>query len=69
MASKLGLSMNKAVAVVEHLKLRDDTDCYKEIRIGKSIFKRYPPRAIEKMQTCLKKTSSDEIWEVRKRSA
>jgi hypothetical protein len=69
LASKLGLSMNKAVAVVEHLKLREYPDCYKEIKIGKSIFKRYSPRAIEKMQTCLKKTSSDEIWEARKRSA
>jgi hypothetical protein len=69
LAKKLGISMNKAIAVVDHLSLRNDLDCYKEIRIGKSIFKRYSQKAIEKIQICLKKTSADAIWESRKKTA
>lgn len=69
LAKKLGLSINKTVAVVDHLKLRTDPDCYKEIKIGKSTFKRYSQRAIEKMQVCLKKTSPDAIWAARKKTA
>jgi hypothetical protein len=69
LAKKLGISMNKAIAVVDHLSLRNDQDCYKEIRIGKSVFKRYSQRAIEKMQVCLRKTTADAIWEQRKKSA
>ena len=69
LAEKVGLSLNKTVAVVDHLKLRSDQECYKEIKIGKSTFKRYSPKAIEKIQLCLKKTSADTIWESRKKSA
>jgi hypothetical protein len=34
LAEKLSLTMPKAVAVVDHLGLRDKSDCYKEIKIG-----------------------------------
>jgi len=69
LAYKLGLSVNKAVAVVDHLNLRNDPDCYKEIKIGKTRFKRYSQQAIEKIQECLKKTSANEIWDARKKTA
>lgn len=69
LSEKIGISLNKTVAVVDHLKLRSDQECYKEIKIGKSTFKRYSPKAIEKIQVCLKKTSADTIWESRKKSA
>ena len=69
LSEKIGLSLNKTVAVVDHLKLRSDQECYKEIKIGKSTFKRYSSKAIEKIQVCLKKTSADTIWESRKKSA
>ena len=70
LAQKLGLSINKTVAVVDYLKLRDNPDCYKEIKITKaSSFKRYSPKAIEQIKACLEKTSVDEIWKARKRTA
>lgn len=69
LAKKLGISLNKAVAAVDHLTLRTDPECYKEIKIGKSIFKRYSPKAIEKLQVCFKKTSADDIWASRRKSA
>ena len=70
LAQKLGLSINKTVAVVDYLKLRDNPDCYKEIEITKaSSFKRYSPKAIELIKACLEKTNVDEIWKARKRTA
>jgi hypothetical protein len=70
LAQKLGLSINKTVAVVDHLKLRGDPEYYKEIKITKaSSFKRYSPKAVEKIKVCLEKTSIDEIWKGRKRTA
>jgi hypothetical protein len=62
LAEKCGLTMPKAVTVVDHLGLRKHAECYKEIRIGKSIFKRYSQRAVEEIKSCLQETSSDEIW-------
>lgn len=63
LAQKVGVTMPKAVAIVEHLGLRKNPECYKEIPIGKSVFKRYSPKAIEAIQDCLKKTSAEEIWQ------
>lgn len=62
LAEKLGLTMPKAVAVVDHLGLRDDPECYKEIKIGKAVFKRYSPKAIDSVKHAFKKESADEIW-------
>jgi hypothetical protein len=69
LSKKLGLSISRTVAVVDYLKLREDLDCYREIKIGKSVFKRYSARALEKVQSRLKKTSVEAIWEARKKSA
>jgi len=66
LAEKVGLTIPKVVAVVDYLGLRQQTDCYKEIRIGKSVFKRYSPKAVDAVKEGLKRTSVDEIW--RKRS-
>lgn len=61
-ADKLVLTIPKVVAIVEYLGLREKTDFYKEFRIGKSLFKRYSPRTIEAIQSCLKRTNIDQIW-------
>jgi Domain of unknown function (DUF3644) len=62
LAEKVGLTMPKAVAVVDYLGLRGQRDCYKEIKIGKAVFKRYSQKAIESIREALKKESADEIW-------
>ena len=62
LAKKLGLTLPKAVAVVDHLGLRGDAECYKEFKIGSSIHKRYSPNAIEKIAAALKRESADDIW-------
>lgn len=67
LAEKVGLTMPKAVAVVDYLSLRNEQECYKEIKIGKAVFKRYSQKAADAIQQCLKNESADEIW--RKRGA
>lgn len=66
LAENVGLTMPKAVAVVDHLGLRNDPECYKEIKIGKAVFKRYSQKAIDSIKKGLDKESADDIW--RKRS-
>ncbi|HML93888.1 MAG TPA: hypothetical protein PKC29_00480 [Thermodesulfobacteriota bacterium] len=62
LAEKVGLTMPKAVAVVDHVGLRNDPECYKEIKIGKAVFKRYSQKAIVAIQTAMTKENPEEIW-------
>lgn len=61
LAEKCGVTMPTVIAIVDHVSLRQDVECYKEIRIGKSIFKRYSPKAIDKVKSCLESTPIEEI--------
>ncbi|HZR11382.1 MAG TPA: DUF3644 domain-containing protein [Myxococcales bacterium] len=62
LAEKVGLTMPKAVAVVDHLGLRTREDCYKEFKIGKSVFKRYSQKAIDAIRDALKTETAEDIW-------
>ena len=53
LAQKCGANVPAIILAVDFLDLRKDSECYKEIRIGKSLFKRYAPAAIEKIKECL----------------
>ena len=67
LAEKLGLTMPKVLAVVDHLGLRDDLDCYKEFKIGRTSHKRYSQKAVEKIRGVLKKERMEDIWANRPR--
>ena len=62
LAEKVSLTIPKMLAVVEDISLRDHSDCYKEIKIGKSVHKRYSQKAIREIQKALEHDSIDEIW-------
>jgi len=66
LAERTDLTMPKVVAVVDHLRLRDRVDCYKEIKIGKAVFKRYSQKAIAEIRGAMQSESADEIWRKRK---
>jgi hypothetical protein len=65
LAEKVGLTMPKAVAIVDHLGLRAQTEYYKEIKIGQSVFKRYSQKAIDAIKDALKNENANEIWRKR----
>ena len=62
LAGKVGLTSARTSAAVWKLKLQDDPDCFKEIKIGRSVFNRYSQHAIDRILTELKTTSADEMW-------
>lgn len=63
LAEKVGLSGPKTTAMVWFLNLQSDTDCHKEITIGKSKFHRYSQKAIERIREELEKTPIDKVWD------
>ena len=65
LAEKVGLSLPMVVAVVDHFKIRENKDCYKEFKIGSMLHKRYSPEAIKVVSEGLKTIKPDEIWAAR----
>ena len=62
-AAEAGLSSPKTLAVVRFLKLQEDEECFKEFRIGKSVFRRYSPKALEKIREALPGLDMTKVWE------
>ncbi len=62
LAKKAGITQPKCGAVVEHLGLREDEACFKEIRIGRTTHARYSHRALERVREALENESLEEIW-------
>ncbi len=62
LAEKVGLTSPRTSAMAWYLGFKKDKDCYKEITIGKSVFKQYSQKAIKKISDALEKVSIDDIW-------
>jgi hypothetical protein len=62
LAKKVGLTPPKSRAVVDYLGLREDADCFKEIKIGGVTHPRYSPHAIKKIKDALNNESVEDIW-------
>jgi hypothetical protein len=63
MAAALGLTPPKTLALVHELDLQADEECYKEIRVGKSVFKRYSPKALDRLREVLPGVDIRQVWE------
>jgi hypothetical protein len=61
-AEKLGISGPKTTALIRHCDLENDLECSKQIRIGKSTFRRYSPSAVSRLQRELQQVSIEEVW-------
>lgn len=62
LANKLGLTGPKTTAAVTNFKIKDDPDCFKQIKIGKTIFDRYSQKAIDKVKAELVSTTIEQVW-------
>ncbi|QIE55224.1 hypothetical protein G5B40_07015 [Pikeienuella piscinae] len=62
LARKVGLTPPKSRALVDHLGLREDPDCFKEFRFGGVKLARYSRNAVAKMHDALQAESIDAIW-------
>ncbi|MDG6949871.1 MAG: hypothetical protein JRM77_08530, partial [Nitrososphaerota archaeon] len=62
-AEQIGLTAPRTLAVVRFLKIKEDSDCFKSFQIGKSVFARYSPRAVERMKEALSGLDMKKVWE------
>lgn len=62
LAGHVGLTEPKTLAVIHHLGLRDDPEYYKEFRFGRTMHKRYSPKAIAAIKECVSEGSIQDIW-------
>jgi hypothetical protein len=63
LCSKTRLTSQKCLALIWHLGIRTDLDCYKEIKINSQVYKRYSPKALEKINNALTNVDMKDIWE------
>jgi len=62
LAQKVGLNLSKTLAVVDHLRIREKTDCYKEFKMGAQTYKRYSPKAVEIIKAEMPALDMEQIW-------
>ena len=63
LAEKVGLTVPKTNALIRHLNLQADSDCFKQIVIGKTKFNRYSQKALDRIKKELPIISMEKIWE------
>jgi hypothetical protein len=56
------LTEPKTIALVRFLKIQENEEYYKEIRVGKSTFKRYSSKALDTLKRGLKAVNMEEVW-------
>lgn len=66
LAEKVGLTQPKTLALVKHLRIQESEEYFKEVRIGKSRFKRYSPKALDLVKRKLPDLDLAEVWEEHK---
>jgi len=62
LAEKCSLTRPRAIALVRHLELQEDQECYKEFVIDGVRHKRYSPKALDKMKKALPTTDMEAVW-------
>ena len=61
-AGKVGLTVPKLGALVDHLGIRKDEDCFKEIVIGKTKHRLFSAKAVTRIREALETVSISEVW-------
>jgi len=58
------MTQPKTLAMIHHLSLQADPDCYKEFRMGKSsVYKRYSLEALQRLNEALKSVDIEDVWQ------
>ena len=63
LSEKTKVSNAKLLAVIKELKLQENTDAFKEIKIGTQTYKRYSPLALDILKKELPKLDIEAIWQ------
>jgi hypothetical protein len=62
LAEKLGLTPPRTLALVTHLRIQENAEYFKEIRIGSQRHKRYSAKALDLLKKTLPTIDMDEVW-------
>lgn len=62
LARKVGLTPPKSRAVVDFLGLREDSEFFKNFKMGKQVHARFSQKAILRIKEALETNSIDDIW-------
>ena len=63
LSQKVGLSHPKLLAVIRELEIQEDIDCFKEIRIKKTIHKLYSIKALDVLKKSIPTLNIQDVWE------
>jgi hypothetical protein len=63
LADKAGLGRNKTLALVHHLGLQEDVECFKEFHHKSLRYKGYSPKALQRIQEALPNVDLNRIWQ------
>jgi len=63
LAVHLELTEPRALALVKHLGIQADPDCFREIKVRSTTYKCYSPKALERLSAALKTVDMDRIWD------
>lgn len=63
LADKIGVGRNKTLALIHHLKLQEDPECFHEFRRKSFLAKCYSPKALEKLREALPNLNIEQIWQ------
>lgn len=63
LCEKIKISPNKLLSVIKELKIQENPDSFKEIKIGKQIHKRYSSLALTTLNNELPKINIEEVWQ------
>ncbi len=63
LAKKVGLTGPKTSALIWHLKLKDDEDCFSRVTVGKTVFDRYSQQAIVRLRQALNEHDIASVWD------
>lgn len=62
LSESVGLTTNKTTAAIALLGLKSDSECFKEIFIGRSRYQRYSQNAITKIEGLVNDIGPEKIW-------
>ena len=63
LAKKLNHTGPKITAAIQVFKIKDDPECFKQIKMGKATFNRYSQKAIDKIKDRLDIKMIEEVWD------
>jgi hypothetical protein len=69
LCSKTKIGSNKLLAVIRELKIQENPDAFKEIKMGSQTHKRYSPLALDTLKKELPKLNIEDIWQRNKPNA